>query len=61
MRWMGVPEAEARIVETMCERTKGRVLVGRGLTDNFKSIIGLNLGSALNQQEDQHKGCLTGR
>ena len=31
VRWMGVPEAQARIVETMYERTKGGVLVGRGL------------------------------
>ena len=28
MRWMGVPEAEARMVEAMYERTKGRVVVG---------------------------------
>ena len=27
VRWMGVPEAEARMVEAMYERTKGRVVV----------------------------------
>ena len=27
VRWMGVPEAEARMVEAMYERTKGRVAV----------------------------------
>ena len=27
VRWMGVPEAEARMVEVMYERTKGRVVV----------------------------------
>ena len=30
MRRMGVPEAEARMVEAMNERTKGRVVVGSG-------------------------------
>ena len=27
VRWMGVPEAEARMVEAMYERTKGRSVV----------------------------------
>ena len=32
VRWMGVPEAEARMVEAMYERTKGRVVVGSRLS-----------------------------
>ena len=47
VRWVGVPEAQARIVETRHERTKGGVLVGRGLADNFQVDIGLNQGTAL--------------
>ena len=30
LRWMGVPEADARMVEGMYERTTPRVLVGEG-------------------------------
>ena len=30
IRWMGLPEAEARMVEAMYERIKGRVVVGSG-------------------------------
>ena len=33
VRWMGVPEAEARMVEAMYERTKGTVVVGSGLSE----------------------------
>ena len=47
VRWMGVPEAEARTVEAMCERTKGRVVVGSGLSEYFPVNIGLRQGSAL--------------
>ena len=46
-RWMGVPEAEARMVEAMYERTKGRVVVGSGLSEEFQVNIGLRQGSAL--------------
>ena len=45
--WMGVPEAEARMVEAMYERTKGRVVVGFGLSEEFPVNIGLRQGSAL--------------
>ena len=38
VRWMGVPEAEARMVEAMYERTKGRVVVGSGLSEEFPSV-----------------------
>ena len=47
MRWMGVPEAKARMVEAMYERTKGRVVVGSGLSEEFPVNIGLTQGSAL--------------
>ena len=47
VRWMGVPEAEARMVEAMYERTKGRVAVGSGLSEEFPVNIGLRQGSAL--------------
>ena len=47
VRWMGVPEAEARMVEAMYERTKGRVVVGSGLSEEFPVNIGLSQGSAL--------------
>ena len=44
---MGVPEAEAMMVEAMYERTKGRVVVGSGLSEEFPVNIGLRQGSAL--------------
>ena len=47
VRWMGVPEAEARMVEAMYERTKGRVVVGSGLSEEFPVNIGLRQGNAL--------------
>ena len=47
VRWMGVPEAEARMVEAMYERTKGRVVVGSELSEEFPVNIGLSQGSAL--------------
>ena len=47
VRWMGMPEAEARMVEAMYERTKGRVVVGSGLSVKFPINLGLRQGSAL--------------
>ena len=47
VRWMGVPEAEARMVEAMYERTKGRVVVGFGFFEEFPVNISLRQGSAL--------------
>ena len=41
VRWMGVPEAEIRMVEAMYERTKGRLVVGSGLSEEFPVNIGL--------------------
>ena len=40
-------EAEARMVEAIYERTKGRVVVGSGLSEEFPVNIGLRQGSAL--------------
>ena len=48
VRWMGVPEAEARMVEAMYERTKRRVVVGSGLSEGFPVNIGYRQGSDLN-------------
>ena len=47
VRRMGVPEAEARMVEVMYERTKGRVVLGSGLSEEFPVNINLRQGSAL--------------
>ena len=47
VRWTGVPEAETRMVEAMYERTKRRVVVGSGLSEEFPVNIGLRQGSAL--------------
>ena len=47
VRWMGVSEAEARMVEAMYERTKGRVVVGSGLSEEFPVNTGFKQGSAL--------------
>ena len=33
VRWMGVPQTEARMMEVMYERTKGRMVVGYGLSE----------------------------
>ena len=49
VRWMGMPEAEARMVEAMYEKTKGRVVVGSGLSEEFPVNIGLRQGSAVNR------------
>ena len=40
--WMGVPEAEVRMVEGMCEKTTARVVVGEGASDEFEANIGLH-------------------
>ena len=42
-----MPEAEAGMVEAMYERTKGRVVVGSELSEEFPVNIGLRQGSAL--------------
>ena len=47
LRWLGVPEAEVRMVEATYEQTNGRVIIGAGMSDQFTVIIGLRQGSAL--------------
>ena len=47
--WMGAPESEVRMVEAMYENTKGRVVVGSGMSNEFQVTIGLRQGSALSR------------
>ena len=41
LRWMGVPEAEVRMVEGMYEKTIARVVVGEGASEEFEVKNGL--------------------
>ena len=47
IRWMGVPEAEVRMVEGTYEKTTARVVVGEGSSEEFEVKIGLRQGSVL--------------
>ena len=47
LRWMGVPEAEQRMVEVMHENTTATVVVGEGASEEFEVKIGLRQGSVL--------------
>ena len=47
LRWMGVPEAEVRMVESTYEKTTARVVVGEGASEEFEVKIGLTQGSVL--------------
>ena len=47
IRWMGVPEAEVRMVEGTYEKTTARVVVGEGASGEFDVKIGLRQGSML--------------
>ena len=47
LRWMGVPEAELRMVEGTFEKTTARVVVGEGASEEFEVKIGLRPGSVL--------------
>ena len=47
LRWMGVPEADVRMVEGMCEKTTARVLVGEGASEVIDVNIGLRQGTVL--------------
>ena len=47
LRWMGVPEAEMRMVEGTNENTTARVVVGEGASEEFEVKIGLRQGSVL--------------
>ena len=44
---MGAPESEVRMVGAMYENTKGRIVVGSGMSNEFQVNIGLRQGSAL--------------
>ena len=46
LRWMGVPEAEVRMVEGTYEKTTARVVVvGEGASEEFEVNIGLRQGA----------------
>ena len=47
LRWMGVPEAEVRMVEGMYEKTTSIMVVGEGASEAFDVNIGLRQGSVL--------------
>ena len=47
LRWMGVSEAEVRMVEGTYEKTTARVVVGEGASEEFEVKIGLRQGSVL--------------
>ena len=47
LRWMGVSEAEVRMVESMYEKTTARVVVGEGASETFEVNIGLRQDSVL--------------
>ena len=47
LRWMGVPEAEVRMVEGTYEKSTSRVVVGEGGSEEFEVKIGLRQGSVL--------------
>ena len=42
LRWMGVPEAEVRMVEGTYEKTTARMVVGEGASEEFEVKIGLS-------------------
>ena len=46
LRWMGLPEAEFRLVERMFKGMKGRVLVGPRMSEEFSVNISLRQGSS---------------
>ena len=47
LRWVGVPEADVRMVEGTYEKTTARVVVGEGASEEFEVKIGLRKGSVL--------------
>ena len=69
LRWMGVPEAEVRMVEGTYEKTTARVVVGEGASGEFEVNNRLRQGRVLSplrfiavptgphQQEDGGEGC----
>ena len=47
LRWLEVPDAEVRMVEATYEQTNGRVIIGAGMSEQFRVNISLRQGSAL--------------
>ena len=47
LRWLGLSEADVRLVERMCKGTKGRALIGPRMSEEFSVNIGLRQGSSL--------------
>ena len=47
LRWLEVTDAEVRMMEATYEQTKGRVIIGAGMSEQFSVDIGLRQGSAL--------------
>ena len=47
LRWMGSPDSEVTMIEAMYGNTKGRVVIGSGMSNEFQVNIGLRQGSAL--------------
>ena len=47
LRWMGVPEAEVRMVEGMYEKITARVVVGEGASEELEVKIAFRQGSVL--------------
>ena len=47
LRWMGMAEAEVRLVEGIYKGTKRRFLVGPGMSEEFNVNIGVRQGSSL--------------
>ena len=45
LRWIGVSEAEVRMVEGTYEKTTARVVVGEGVSEEFEVKIGMTQGS----------------
>ena len=41
LRWLGVPEAEVRMVEATYEQTNGRVIIGTRMSEQFSVNVGL--------------------
>ena len=44
LRWMGVPEVEMRMVEATYQETKGRVVCGPGILEEFRVDVYLRQG-----------------
>ena len=42
-----MPEADVRMVEATYEQTNGRVIIGTGMSEQFRVNVGLRQGSAL--------------